>query len=147
MTTDAATLVRQAYHTAEGDVLDFAGFKTLFTTDGVFQPMGGPTYQREHLADLLIALGGMIPDIHREIYHFHVMGDVVAVELSIQGTFSGPFHSPTGKVFQPNGSTLDVPCGDFWYVENDKIKKFNCHVSMNVMFTQMGILPPLGSSH
>jgi hypothetical protein len=51
------------------------------------------------------------------------------------------------EVFQPNGASLDVPCGDFWYIENNKIKRFNCHVSMNVMFTQMGILPPLGSSH
>lgn len=41
------------------------------------------------------------------------MGDVVAVELSILGTFSGLCRSPSGKVFEPNDAKLDVPRGDF----------------------------------
>lgn len=52
-------------------------------------------------------------------------------------TFTGPFNWP-GGVIHPTGAKLDVPCADFWYIENGKIKEFNCHVSMDVMFRQMG---------
>ena len=34
MTTDAETLVRRAYHFAEGNVLDVPGFVSLFADDG-----------------------------------------------------------------------------------------------------------------
>ena len=36
MTTDTETLVRRAYHFAQGDVLDIQGFIDLFAEDGVF---------------------------------------------------------------------------------------------------------------
>jgi hypothetical protein len=69
-----------------------------------------------------------------------VIGNVVAVELTFQGTFTKPFESPAG-IIKPTGAKLDVPGGDFWYVENGKIKEFNCYVSVNVMLEQMGVRP------
>jgi hypothetical protein len=35
MTTDAATVVRRAYHAAEGNVMDVQGCMDLFAGDGV----------------------------------------------------------------------------------------------------------------
>ena len=35
MTTDAEAVVRHAYHTAEGDVMDVQEFTDLFADDGV----------------------------------------------------------------------------------------------------------------
>jgi hypothetical protein len=35
MTTDAEAIVRHAYHTAEGNVMDVQGFIDLFAEDGV----------------------------------------------------------------------------------------------------------------
>ena len=105
--------------------------------DGVFNPAGAPSFRGEHLGDPVVALATMAPDIHRELQRFHVVGDVVAVEPAIQGTFTGPFNWP-GGVIHPTGAKLDVPCADFWYIETGKIKEFNCHVSMDVMFRQMG---------
>jgi hypothetical protein len=35
VTTDAETIVRRAYHAAEGNVIDVQGFVDLFTSDGV----------------------------------------------------------------------------------------------------------------
>ena len=69
--------------------------------------------------------------------------NVVAVELSIRGTFTGPFESPAG-VIQPTRAKLDIPGADFWYVEDGKIKEFNCYVS--VMLEQMGIQPDFASA-
>src|SRR6266536_162759 len=139
MTTDAETVVRAAYHAAEGDVLDVQGFIDLFAKDGVFNNVvAGETYRGEHLGDLA-------PDLHRELHRFHVMGNVVAVELSIQGTVTGPFPTPAG-VIRPTGARLDIPTADFWYVENGKIKEFNCYVGVSVMLAQVGVQPDFASA-
>ena len=63
-------------------------------------------------------MGKLPPDVHRELRRVHVMGNVVAVELSIRGTFTGPFETPEG-IIQPTGAKLDM------YVEDDKIKEFS----------------------
>lgn len=124
MTTDAETVVRRAYHAAEGNVMDMQGFIDLFVDDGVFNAGGQESYRGEHLADPVVFMGKLAPDVHRELHRVNVMGNVVAVELSIRGTFTGPFETPAG-VLQPTGATLDIPCADFWYVEDGKIKEFS----------------------
>jgi ketosteroid isomerase-like protein len=146
MTTDAETVVRAAYHAAEGNVLDVAGFIDLFAEDGVFNNVvGGETYRGEHLGDLVVFMGNLAPDLHRELHRVHVAGNVVAVELSIQGTATGPFPTPAG-VIQPTGARLDIPTADFWYVENGKIKEFNCYVGVSVMLAQLGVQPDFASA-
>ena len=40
----------------------------------------------------------MFPDVHRELHRVNVMGDVVAIELAIQGTFRGPMETPAGVI-------------------------------------------------
>ncbi|HEX9335935.1 MAG TPA: nuclear transport factor 2 family protein [Pseudonocardiaceae bacterium] len=146
MTTDAETVVRAAYHAAEGNVLDVAGFIDLFAEDGVFNNVvAGETYRGEHLGDLVVFMGNLAPDLHRELHRVHVAGNVVAVELSIQGTATGPFPTPAG-VIQPTGARLDIPTADFWYVENGKIKEFNCYVGVSVMLAQLGVQPDFASA-
>ena len=86
----------------------------------------------------MVFMGKLAPDVHRELRRVHVMGNVVAVELSIRGTFTGPFETPAG-VIQPTGAKLDVPCTDFWRVENGKIKEFNCYASVITMLAQLGV--------
>lgn len=139
MATDAETLVRRAYRAAEGNVQDLEGFAALFADDGVIHA-GKNTWRGPELGTIIEMLGGFMPDVHRELHRVHVIGNVVAIELSIQGTFTKPFMSPAGPI-QPNGVKVNVPCGDFFYIENGKIKEFNCHAGVTVMFEQMGIQP------
>src|SRR5262249_23695443 len=71
-------------HPAEGNVLDTRGWIGSFTEDGVFNNVTGEaSYRGEHLGDLVSGFAKMFPDIHRELHRVNVMGDVVAVELSI----------------------------------------------------------------
>ena len=130
MTTDAEAIVRRAYHFAQGGVLDIQGFNAGQEA----------SYRGEHLGDVLIWMGELVPDVHRELQRVNVLGDVVAIELSIQGTFLGPFETPAG-VIQPTGAKLHIPCADFWYVREGKIQEFNCYVSINSMLAQIGVLP------
>ena len=145
MTTDAEALVRRAYHLAEGNVMDVQGFIDLFADDGVLNAVGQESYRGEHLGDSIVLAAKLAPDVHRELHRVHVMGNVVAVELSIRGTFTGLFETPAG-VIQPTGAKLDFPGADFWYVEDGKIKEFHCYVGLTIMLAQLGVNPDFASA-
>lgn len=140
---EAEAVVRAAYRAAEGDVLDVQGFADLFAEDGVFNNVNaGETYRGEHLGDLVGFMGALASDIHRELHRFHVVNkNLVVVELSIQGTVTGPFPTPAG-VIPPSGQKLDIPTADFWYLDDaGKVKTFNCYVGVNIMLAQLGVQP------
>ncbi|MFJ3913742.1 ester cyclase [Streptomyces vinaceus] len=148
MTTraEAEAVVRAAYHAAEGSVLDVEGFRNLFTEDGVFNNVvAGEVYRGEHLGDMVTVMGQLLPDVHRELHRFHVTDDLVTVELTIEGTFGGPFPTPAG-VIPPNGAKLSIPTADFWYLEDGKIKEFNCYVGVSVMLAQLGVHPDFAAA-
>src|SRR6266511_1184203 len=149
VTTDTEALVRRAYHLAEGDVLDVQGFIDLFAEDGVFNGIGDvsgqESYRGEQLGDVVISMGKMVPDVHRGLHRVNVLEDVVAIEVSIRGTFLGPFETPAG-VIQPTGAKLDFPTADFWYLRNGKVEVFDCHIAFTTLFAQLGILPDYASA-
>src|SRR5260221_5528009 len=99
-------VVLQAYHDGEGDSLDPQGFRDLFAADGVLNGIGGVEGQTSlrgtQLSGLIVFLSQFLPDIHRELKQITVSGNVVCIELSIQGTFVGPFQTPAGPI-QPTG--------------------------------------------
>jgi hypothetical protein len=136
MTYDNEAIVRNAYHTAEGHVLDIPGWIGSFTEDGVFNNVTGEeSYRGEHLKNVVITFANMFPDVHRELHRVNVMRDVVAIELAIQGTFRGPMETPAG-VIQPTGAKVNIPCADFFYIRNGKLLP-----ALNIMLNQMGVLP------
>jgi ketosteroid isomerase-like protein len=154
MTYDNEAIVRHAYHTAEGSVLDVAGFVGSFAQDGVInlghagiEPSGvdQESDRGEHLGDLVLRLAKLFPDVHRELHRVNVLGDVVAVELSIQGTFLGPLETPAGIV-QPTGAKVDIPCADFWYLRDGKIERFDCCAMSSTMLAQIGVRPDFASA-
>jgi hypothetical protein len=63
----------------------------------------------------------------------------------IRGTVVGPFETPAG-VIAPSGVELDIPTADFWYLEDGKIKAFNCYVGVSVMLAQLGVTPDFASA-
>ena len=145
ITYDNEAIVRQAYHTAEGSVMDVPGFVGFFADDGVInlghagvEPLGLESYRGDKLGDLVVSVATYFPDIHRELHRVNVLGDVVAVELSIQGTFLGPLQTPSGT-FEPTGAKVDGPCADFWYLRDGKIERFDCYIMFDTMRAQMGL--------
>ena len=149
MTPGTEAVVRHAYHLAEGDVLDAQGFRELFAEDGVFTGIGGvageDSYRGEQVGDVVVWMGKLLPDVHRELHRVNVLGDVAAIEVSIRGTFRGPFETPAGVIW-PTGAKLDIPTADFWYVRDGKIQEFNCHIGVAAMLAQMGALPDFASA-
>jgi ketosteroid isomerase-like protein len=149
MTYDNEAIVRYAYHTAEGSVLDIAGFVGSFAEDGVIN-LGHSgsldngndqeTIRGEQRGEMVLNVAKQFPDIHRELHRVNVLADTVAVELSIQGTFLGPLETPAG-IIHPTGAKVDFPCADFWYLRDGKIETFNCYVMVSTMLAQMGVMP------
>jgi hypothetical protein len=145
ITYDHEAIVRHAYHTAEGSVMDIPAFVGLFADDGVInlghagvEPLGLESYRGDKLGDLVVSVATYFPDIHRELHRVNVLGDMVAVELSIQGTFLGPLQTPSGT-FEPTGAKVDGPCADFWYLGDGKIERFDCYIMFDTMRAQMGL--------
>lgn len=146
MSHDNEAIVRHAYHVAEGDVLDIAGFVGSFAADGVFNDVVAQnSYRDKQLGEVVLRMAKLLPDVHRELHRVTVLGDVVAVELSIQGTFLGPLETAAGLV-QPTGAKIHVPTADLWYLRDGKIQTFNCYVGYSVMFAQMGVMPDFASA-
>lgn len=140
MTTNEE-VVREAYRLAEGDTLDGPGFRALFTEDGTFNDMPNSlTFRGDEIPQALAGLAGAFPDIHREPLGVHALGDVVAVELRIQGTHLGGFPTPAG-VIPPTGRRIDVPTADLWHLRDGRIETFNCYNAANVWLAQLGAGP------
>ncbi|MFI2486809.1 ester cyclase [Promicromonospora kroppenstedtii] len=146
MTTKSEEIVREAYRLAEGDVLDGPGFRALFTEDGTFNDVpNGLTFRGDQIPQALAGLASAFPDIHRELAGVHAMGDVVAVELRIQGTHRGGFPTSAGEI-PPTGRRIDVPTADLWYLRAGKIETFNCYNAANVWLAQLGAAPDFASA-
>ncbi len=135
-------IIRRAYEVAEK--VDIKGWVESFTPDGTFTDMStGTTYRG---ADGPTGIGKPVevyakafPDMHRELYRFVSVGDVVIVELALQGTHMGPTPTAMG-IIPPTGKRMDAPCCDVFRLVNGKIQSFNCYPSGTVIFAQLGVL-------
>jgi ketosteroid isomerase-like protein len=141
-------LVRKAYERAEK--VDLKGFADAFTPDGTFTDMSiNVTYKG---ADGPLGIPATVtnyakafPDMHREIFKMWSIGDVVFVELALQGTHKGPLKM--GEGFIPaTGKRMDTPCFDVFRMVNGKIQSFHCYPSGTVVLTQLGVLGNLDAA-
>jgi ketosteroid isomerase-like protein len=139
---DNEQIIRRAYEVAER--VDLAGWVECFTPDGTFSDMStGVTYRGPDrptgLGKPVEVYAKSFPDMHRELYRFVTVGDVVIVELALQGTHRGPLVTPMGTL-APTGKRMDAPCCDVFRLVDGKIQSFHCYPSGTVIFAQLGVL-------
>ena len=96
-------IIRRAYELAEK--VDVKGWTECFTPDGTFTDMSiGVTYRGPDgptgLGKTVEVYAKAFPDMHRELYRFFSLGDVVVVELALQGTHRAPFRRRWGSCRQ-----------------------------------------------
>jgi len=135
--------VREAYALAERK--DIPGWIACFNPDGVFVDESvGVTYSGPNEVGFPVEnYGTAFPDIHRELVDVYVAGDVVVVELALQGTHEGPLWLPAG-VLPPTGMRMDAPCCDVFKLKDGKLQLFDCYPSGAVILGQLGVLGNLG---
>ena len=129
-------IVRQAYKVAEQPT-DIDKFISLFAADGyINNTAAGKIYRGEEMGDLIREVSKAFPDIHRELGNFYFDGNVVIVELALQGTHTGLLETPEGPK-QATGKRVDVPCCDVWTVKDGKIQSFHCYLAATIMYSQV----------
>jgi len=135
---DNEKIIRNAYQVAEDK--NVAGWIALFTEDGTFTDESVPyTYRGPDELGLTVEVyAKAFPDMHRELHRFYVVGDVVIVQLSLQGTHLGTLELPSGTV-PPTGKRMDAPCCDVFELVDGKIKRFDCYAEGSVIAKQLGL--------
>jgi len=138
MSFDNEKIIRNAYQIAEEQ--DVEGWIAAFTEDGTFTDESIPhTYRGpDELGKTVEVYAAAFPDMHRELHKFYVTGDVVIVQLSLQGTHLGPLVLPSGTV-PPTGKKMDAPCCDVFELQDGKIKRFDCYAEGSVIARQLGL--------
>jgi predicted ester cyclase len=136
---DNQQIIRQAYKVAED--VDIPGWITAFTEDGTFTDESIQVVYRgpDELGKTVEVYSTAFPDMHREIYRMYTSGNMVFVQLALQGTHLGPLSMPGGTI-APTGKRMDAPCCDVFELEGDKIKRFDCYPSGSVILTQLGVI-------
>src|ERR1700733_1109711 len=139
--------VRQAYALAEAK--DIAAWAACFNPDGVFVDQSvAVTYRGpSEFGKPVENYGTAFSDMHRELYDVYVAGergDVVVVELALQGTHDGPLWLPQGTL-QPTGNRMDAPCCDVFRLRHGRIQLFDCYPSGTVILGQLGVVGNLDS--
>ena len=134
-------IIRTAYDLAEK--VDVKGWTPCFTPDGTFTDMSiGVTYKGPDgptgIGKTVEVFAKAFPDMHRELYRFVTVGDVVIVELALQGTHKGPLKLPSGTI-PATGKRMDAPCCDVFELIDGKIKRFDCYPSGTVILGQLGL--------
>ena len=138
MSYDNEAIIRKAYQLAEDK--DVAGWIAAFTEDGTFTDESIPhTYRGPAELGLTVEVyAKAFPDMHRELHSFYVVGNIVVVQLHLQGTHTGPLELPTGTV-PPTGKRMNAPCCDVFELVDGKIKRFDCYNEASVIAKQLGL--------
>lgn len=72
-------------------------------------------------------------------------GNVVAVEGSFAGTFTGPMRSPSGEV-PPTGRSFELPFVEVNETEGGRIKGHRVYYDQMGFLSALGLMPP-GDAH
>jgi ketosteroid isomerase-like protein len=137
-------IIRELYRTAE--VKDVKAFVALFAEDGYFWDVSaGAKYYGADIGKTVEVYATAFRDMHRELGNFYMTDDMVIVELTLNGTQSGPLAMPAGTL-PPTGKEMHAPCCDLFHLKDGKVTSFHCYTAATIIFGQLGVLGNLGAS-
>ncbi|RAI03528.1 ketosteroid isomerase [Acuticoccus sediminis] len=137
MTSNEAT-IRELYRVAE--VKDIDAFVALFAHDGYFwDTSAGVKYVGADIGRPVEIYGNAFADMHRALGNLTVAGDTVIVELTLNGTHTGPLALPAGTI-APTGREMHAPCCDVFQLKDGKVASFHCYPAASIILGQLGVL-------
>ena len=137
-------IIRELYRTAE--VKDVKAFVALFAEDGYFWDVSaGAKYYGADIGKTVEIYATAFHDMHRELGNFYVTDDMVIVELTLNGTQSGPLAMPAGTL-PPTGKEMHAPCCDLFHLKDGKVTSFHCYTAATIIFGQLGVMGNLGAA-
>jgi predicted ester cyclase len=136
-------IIRNLYAVAEKNP---KRFRSLFTENGYWWDVpAGVTYRGDEVARAADIYSTAFPDMHRELSELYFDGDVVVVQLSLNGTHQGDLPMGLGML-RATGKEIRVPCIDVFRVEDGKVSAFHCHYAGTILLGQLGVLGNLGAA-
>ena len=85
-------------------------------------------------------------EMHRELSDLYFDGDVIVVQLSLNGTHQGDLPMGLGTL-AATGKEIHVPCIDVFHLEGGKkVSAFDCHYAGTILLGQLGVLGNLEAS-
>jgi ketosteroid isomerase-like protein len=142
--TENERIIRKLYDVAE--VQDTAAFVDLFAPDGYFYDVSaGQKYYGDDIGKPVDIYARAFPDMHRALDKVMDAGDVIIVELSLNGTHKGPLVLPAGTI-APTGKEMHTPCCDVFTLKDGKVMSFHCYTAATILMAQLGVLGNLGAS-
>jgi steroid delta-isomerase-like uncharacterized protein len=82
------------------------------------------------------------PDEHGTITGVYTSGNTVAIELTWEGTQSGPMATPDGQVLPPSNKPITVKSVEVIEIEDGKIKVLRHYFDLMTMLHQIGAMDP-----
>lgn len=133
-------IIRDLYASAEANAKDTAHFVSLFAEDGYFWDVSaGQKYYGQDIGLTVDVYAAAFPDMHRELYSLYESGDVIVVELSLNGTHRGDLPMGAGTL-PATGKEIHAPCCDVFHLEDGKVKSFHCYVAVPILLGQLGVM-------
>jgi hypothetical protein len=136
-------IIRNLYVVAEKEP---GRFRSLFTENGYWWDVpAGVKYHGDDVARAAGIYSAAFPDMHRALDDLYVDGNVVIVQLSLNGTHQGDLPTGLGTI-PATGKEFHVPCVDVFHLEEGKVSGFDCYYAGTIMLAQLGVLGNLEAS-
>lgn len=139
-------VIRQLYANAEGASKNTPKFVSFFADGGYFYDVAaGKKYYGNDIGVTVDIYAEAFPDMHRELYIMYFIDDVVAVELSLNGTHNGDLRLPFG-VIPPTHKEMHAPCCDVFHLKDGKVISFDCYVAVPILLENLGVFLNLSAA-
>jgi hypothetical protein len=139
-------IIRQLYANAEGAHKNTPKFVSFFADGGYFYDVSaGKKYYGNDIGATVDIYAEAFPDMHRELYVMYFLDDVVAVELSLNGTHNGDLRLPFGSI-PPTHKEMHAPCSDVFHIKDGKVAAFHCYVAVPILLENLGVFLNLSAA-
>ena len=118
---------------------DWEGLAATFASEGVYDEVG--TQRRlqgqEAILDANRGWKEAFPDATGRIDRAMADNDTVTLEITWEGTHSGPLHTPTGAI-APTNRHFAVRAAQVFEIEGDRIRESHHYFDMVTLLQQLG---------
>jgi steroid delta-isomerase-like uncharacterized protein len=127
---------------------DFDGLRSLLADDFYEEELA--TQRRLEGADARVEAAQSwkraFPDEQGTITGAYSSGNTVAIELTWEGTQSGPMAMPNGQELPPSNKRMTVRSVEVIEIEDGKIKVLRHYFDLMTMLQQIGAMGPPGTA-
>jgi len=120
---------------------DLETLSDLLSADVDFAMPGLKVRGAEQVKSLVEAFYRAFPDLRHEILTRVESGDMLAMEIRVTGTHTGPLKTPAGEV-AASGRTVDYEAADYFKVKDGRITAWHAYFDQVTFLSQLGLMPP-----